>query len=93
MVTISEEALQRLKEELAEEESPDAGVRIAFNEAESSPDEPSYELVFEDAPQPGDWVREIEGVRLFVDDAAARRLRDARLEVQQGELSLQLAGG
>lgn len=98
MITMSDAAAARLKALLEQAGKPRGGARISLRKpAHGQEDEEDqetrchFDLV--DAPQSSDWTREIQGVRVFVDPAAADDLEGAELDVVGGELTLRLAEG
>ena len=87
MVTLTEAASRKLGEILAQQAAGVVGLRLSVHEGGCSGY--SYGMSFADAQQPGDWVGEFGGVKVFVDPASAPVL--AGVEVDWVE-SLQATG-
>ena len=65
-LTITPEAVKRLREILEREGKPEAGLRVFISEGGCSGF--SYGMALEEEPQEGDQVVETSGVKLIVDD-------------------------
>ena len=65
-LTITPEAIKRLREILEREGKPEAGLRVFISEGGCSGF--SYGMALEEEPQEGDQVVETSGVKLIVDD-------------------------
>ena len=65
-MTITPEAVKRLREILEREGKPEAGLRVFISEGGCSGF--SYGMALEDEPQEGDQVVETSGVKVIVDD-------------------------
>jgi iron-sulfur cluster assembly accessory protein len=87
MVTLTETASRKLVELLAQQDPPAAGLRLSVSQGGCSGY--SYGMAFAEAAQPGDWVGEFGGVKVFVDPESAPVL--AGVEVDWVE-SLQATG-
>lgn len=87
MVTITESASRKLAELIAQQSEPVAGLRLTVQQGGCSGFQ--YGMSFTEAAQPGDWVGEFHGVKVFVDAEAAPQLNG--IEVDWVE-SLQATG-
>ena len=65
-LTITPEAIKRLREILEREGKPEAGLRVFISEGGCSGF--SYGMALEEEPQEGDQVVETSGVKLIVDE-------------------------
>ncbi len=65
-MTITPEAVKRLREILEREGKPEAGLRVFISEGGCSGF--SYGMALEEEPQEGDQVVETSGVKVIVDD-------------------------
>lgn len=77
-LTITPEAVKRLQAILEQEGKPDAGLRVFISEGGCSGF--SYGMSLEDAPQEGDQVVEIDGVKLIVDDYSWPHIRGSEID-------------
>jgi len=69
MVTLTESATRKLSELLAQQTQPVAGLRLSVQQGGCSGY--SYGMSFAEAAEPGDWVGEFGGVKVFVDPQSA----------------------
>lgn len=82
MLTLTENAASAVKTVVAQRQEGDgAGLRIS-----SSAESPSagFDLAVTAEPAPADAVVELEGARVFLDDAASTALGDQVLDAQVG---------
>lgn len=87
MVTVTESASRKLAELISQQSEPVAGLRLTVHQGGCSGYQ--YGMSFTEAEQPGDWVGEFHGVKVFVDAEAAPVLKG--IEVDWVE-SLQATG-
>ncbi len=87
MVTVTESASRKLAELIAQQTEPVAGLRLTVHQGGCSGYQ--YGMSFTETEQPGDWVGEFHGVKVFVDAEAAPQLNG--IEVDWVE-SLQATG-
>ncbi|MCE9627516.1 MAG: iron-sulfur cluster assembly accessory protein [Candidatus Eisenbacteria bacterium] len=87
MVTVTESASRKLAELISQQAEPVAGLRLTVHQGGCSGYQ--YGMSFAEAQQPGDWVGEFHGVKVFVDAEAAPQLNG--IEVDWVE-SLQATG-
>ena len=78
LITISDAALTQLRDLLQKQGRPEMGLRVFVQPGGCSG--MSYGMGFEDQPEDGDSVREVGGVRLFVDSVSARYIRGAEID-------------
>jgi iron-sulfur cluster assembly accessory protein len=76
MITISDSAVDKIKEILKEEGVPNHGLRVS---ATSGCCGTSYEIMIDDKAGDDDTVVEKNGAKLFVDTATARAIAGAEL--------------
>ena len=69
MVTLTESASRKLSELLAQQTTPMLGLRLSVQPGGCSGYQ--YGMSFADAQEPGDWVGEFGGVKVFVDPQSA----------------------
>jgi iron-sulfur cluster assembly accessory protein len=77
MITISETAADKIKEILKVEGVPDHALRVTASGGGCCG--PSYEIMIDDKAGDGDVVVELNGARLFVDEATSQKLDGAEL--------------
>lgn len=78
MVTLTETASRKLSELLAQQTPRAAGLRLSVHEGGCSGY--SYGMAFAEAEQPGDWVGEFGGVKVFVDPSSASVLQGVEVD-------------
>lgn len=78
MVTLTETASRKLSELLAQQDPPVAGLRLSAQPGGCSGY--SYGMAFAAGEQPGDWVGEFGGVKVFVDPASAPVLQGIEVD-------------
>lgn len=78
MVTLTETASRKLSELLAQQAQPVAGLRLSVHQGGCSGF--SYGMAFAEAEQPGDWVGEFDGVKVFVDPESAPVLKGVEVD-------------
>lgn len=78
MVTLTEIASRKLSELLAQQDPPAAGLRLSVHPGGCSGY--SYGMQFAEAEQPGDWVGEFHGVKVFVDPQSAPVLQGIEVD-------------
>jgi iron-sulfur cluster assembly protein len=78
MVTLTEIASRKLSELLAQQDPPAAGLRLSVHPGGCSGY--SYGMQFAEGEQPGDWVGEFHGVKVFVDPASAPVLQGIEVD-------------
>ena len=78
MVTLTETASRKLSELLAQQASPVAGLRLSVQQGGCS----GYQhgMSFAESEQPGDWVGEFGGVKVFVDPQSAPVLEGVEVD-------------
>ena len=81
MITLTLGAVSQVKRLLEKENKPELGLRIGVRAGGCSGF--SYVLGF-DAPQPGDKVEELEGVKVLVDSKSEGYLVGTQLDYQDG---------
>lgn len=81
MITLTPGAVSQVKHLLEKENKPELGLRIGVRAGGCSGF--SYVLGF-DAPQPGDKVEELEGVKVLVDSKSEGYLVGTQLDYQDG---------
>jgi len=69
MVTLTESASRKLSELLAQQTTPMLGLRLSVQPGGCSGYQ--YGMSFANAQEPGDWVGEFGGVKVFVDPQSA----------------------
>jgi iron-sulfur cluster assembly protein len=77
MITISDVAVDKIKEILKAEGVPNHGLRVAT--AGGGCCGPSYEIMIDDKAGDGDTVVEQNGAKLYVDESTAKTLDGAEL--------------
>ncbi len=78
MVTLTESAARKLSELLKQQAEPVAGLRLSVQQGGCSGFQ--YGMSFTDAEQPGDWVGEFGGVKVFVDAQSAPELKGIEVD-------------
>ena len=78
MVTLTETASRKLSELLAQQDPPAAGLRLSVHQGGCSGY--SYGMQFAEGEQPGDWVGEFHGVKVFVDPQSAPVLQGIEVD-------------
>lgn len=78
MVTLTETASRKLSELLAQQDPPAAGLRLSVHPGGCSGY--SYGMQFAEGEQPGDWVGEFFGVKVFVDPQSAPVLQGIEVD-------------
>lgn len=78
MITMTESAKTALQRFLAEEPSPDLGLRVYITPGGCSGF--SYGMVLEDQPDPADEIFEQDGVKLIVDRFSASMLDGSEID-------------
>ena len=81
MITLTPGAVSQVKQLLSKENKPELGLRIGVRSGGCSGF--SYVLGF-DAPQEGDKVQELEGIKVLVDTKSAGYLEGTQLDYQDG---------
>ena len=81
MITLTPGAVSQVKRLLEKENKPELGLRVGVRAGGCSGF--SYVLGF-DAPQPGDKVEELEGVKVLVDSKSEAYLQGTQLDYQEG---------
>ena len=78
MVTLTESASRKLGELISQQAEPVAGLRLTVQKGGCSGFQ--YGMSFAEAEQPGDWVGEFGGVKVFVDPEAAPVLKGVEVD-------------
>lgn len=78
MVTLTESASRKLSELISQQAEPVAGLRLTVHQGGCSGYQ--YGMAFAEAEQPGDWVGEFGGVKVFVDAEAASVLKGVEVD-------------
>ena len=78
MVTLTESASRKLVELLAQQPEPVAGLRLSVHQGGCSGYQ--YGMSFAETAQPGDWVGEFGGVKVFVDPQSATVLQGVEVD-------------
>ncbi len=78
MITITPDAVQQLKSFLAEQGTPEAGLRVFV--APGGCSGLQYGMTIEEAAEEGDEVIETDGVRLLVDNFSSMYLQGAEID-------------
>ena len=78
MVTITESASRKLAELISQQSEPVAGLRLTVQQGGCSGYQ--YGMSFTENEQPGDWVGEFGGVKVFVDPEAAPVLKGIEVD-------------
>jgi iron-sulfur cluster assembly protein len=78
MVTLTETASRKLSELLAQQAAPVAGLRLSVRQGGCSGFQ--YGMSLAEAAQPGDWVGEFGGVKVFVDPESAPALNGVEVD-------------
>lgn len=81
MITLTTGAVSEVKKLLAKEDKPGLGLRLGVRAGGCSGF--SYVLGF-DAPQEGDNIQDLEGIKLLVDPKSAMVLDGTELDYQEG---------
>ena len=81
MITFTPGAVSQVKRLLEKENKPDIGLRVGVRAGGCSGF--SYVLGF-DAPQAGDKVQDLEGIRVLVDPKSIGYLEGTQLDYQEG---------
>jgi len=82
MLTVTDEAAQKIRTLLEKEATPERGLRVAVKGGGCSGFQ--YALEFEDAPGDMDQVIESKGVRIFVDPKSSLYLNGVILRYDDG---------
>ena len=85
MIIISEPAASKIKEMLAQEESPDLFLRIGVNEGGCSGF--SYGMGFDDEMRESDRELQIEGLKVVVDEDSAKYLNGLQIDFKETAMS------
>jgi len=85
MIDISESAVTKIKEMLAQEDSPDLFLRIGVKEGGCSGF--SYGMGFDDEVNASDRQLEIEGLKVVVDDDSAKYLNGLQIDFKETAMS------
>lgn len=78
MVTLTESASRKLGELLSQQAGPVAGLRLTVHPGGCSGHQ--YGMTFTEAEQPGDWVGEFGGVKVYVDAESAPVLKGVEVD-------------
>jgi iron-sulfur cluster assembly accessory protein len=78
MVTLTDSASKKLSELLSQQTEPVAGLRLTAQQGGCSGFQ--YGMSFAAAAQPGDWVGEFGGVKVFVDPQSAPELKGVEVD-------------
>ncbi len=78
MVTLTESASRKLSELISQQAEPVVGLRLTVQKGGCSGFQ--YGMSFAEAEQPGDWVGEFGGVKVFVDPEAAPVLKGIEVD-------------
>jgi iron-sulfur cluster assembly protein len=78
MITVTEQAVAKLKELLAEQDDPNLCFRIFVTRGGC--DGFSYGMTFDSSPEADDYVVEQGGVRVLVDKESSRLLAGAKID-------------
>jgi iron-sulfur cluster assembly protein len=78
MVTLTEAASRKLEEILAQQTPGVLGLRLSVQQGGCSGY--SYGMSFAETQQPGDWVGEFGGVKVFVDPGSAPVLQGVEVD-------------
>lgn len=78
MISLSNEAAVQLKKILAEENEPDLGLRVFVAGGGCSGFQ--YQMVLENETRDGDYISDIEGVKLYVDQFSQKYLEGAEID-------------
>lgn len=78
MVTLTETASRKLSELLSQQAAPVAGLRLSVRQGGCSGYQ--YGMSLAESEQPGDWVGEFGGVKVFVDAESAPALKGVEVD-------------
>jgi iron-sulfur cluster assembly accessory protein len=78
MITLTESASRKLAELLSQQTEPVAGLRLSVQQGGCSGY--SYGMAFAEKAEPGDWVGEFGGVKVYVDAESAAALRGVEVD-------------
>jgi iron-sulfur cluster assembly protein len=78
LVTISEDAVGKLKEMIAQKENPNLALRIFVQPGGCSGF--SYGMALDDTPLSDDVITESDGVRVFIDNFSSQHLQGAKID-------------
>ena len=84
MITITEQASDKIKEMLAAEETPNLFLRVGVKEGGCSGF--SYGMGFDDEQQEGDQVLDIHGLKVVVDSASTKYLRGLEIDFKDAAM-------
>jgi iron-sulfur cluster assembly protein len=84
MVTITEQACDKIKEMLAAEETPNLFLRLGVKPGGCSGF--SYGMGFDDEEQSGDHVLEINGLKVVIDAESSRYLNGVQIDFQESAM-------
>ena len=78
MVTLTEAASRKLGELISQQQGPVLGLRLSVQQGGCSGY--SYGMSFAESQEPGDWVGEFGGVKVFVDATSASVLQGVEVD-------------
>ena len=78
MVTVTESASRKLGELISQQSGPVLGLRLSVQQGGCSGY--SYGMSFAESQEPGDWVGEFGGVKVFVDASSATVLQGVEVD-------------
>jgi len=78
MVTLTEAASRKLGELISQQQGPVLGLRLSVQQGGCSGY--SYGMSFAESQEPGDWVGEFGGVKVFVDASSASVLQGVEVD-------------
>ena len=87
MITVTEAASRKLSELLSQQNEPVLGLRLSVHQGGCSGF--SYGMAFAEQQEPGDWVGEFGGVKVFVDSQSVPVLTGVEVDYVE---SLQATG-